>query len=240
MWVRRHETGDMKQEKVDLKHNTRYLRQETWDRRHETGYMRQKMWDRRCETGDIASDMIKETRNKRQEAWDRRHMMGDKQSSEFTHKIFEQITRFLPKRWANERFAQKVSNLLIRSLLVRNLRDSLTMAHSFWATWANHSRFLFCPERLEQFAHYAQKEWANLLLFLKLQKNCKNVQKIRFFRIFWANRSFFVSESEKELSIFSKKIAIRSFLLSDLSESQQFAHSCSFVMSESLTYAHLT
>ena len=58
----------------------------------------------------------------------------------------------------SEQFAQKVINSLIRSFMVSDLMDSLTIAHSFWATWAKRSRSLICPERPEPFAHFAQKE----------------------------------------------------------------------------------
>ena len=118
-----------------------------------------------------------------------------------------------------------------------------------WATWAICSRSLILSER---FAHFAQKEWVKLLLFLNYQKTVTNVQKIRFFL---ANRSVFVSERENEW--FAKKperfayslicherpewiVHICSFVMSDLSD---FYHSCSFVLSnlrESLTFAHLS
>ena len=77
----------------------------------------------------------------------------EKQGWAFAYRILERIACCLPKKWANERFAQKVS-------------DSLKK-------WA-----------IRPFAHFSQKEWANLLLFKKLFKNCKNVQKIRIFRFF--------------------------------------------------------
>ena len=63
------------------------------------------------------------------------------QGWEFVHRILEWIARFLPKN--------------------KHISDLLMIAHSFWATWANCSQSLICPE---QFAHFDQKEWANILL----------------------------------------------------------------------------
>ena len=41
------------------------------------------------------------------------------------------------KKWANEQFAQKMSDLLIHSFLMSDLSDSLMVAHFWWAPWAN-------------------------------------------------------------------------------------------------------
>ena len=72
---------------------------------------------------------------------------------------------------ANRSFYAKKSELmsdsLIHSFLVSDLSDSLTIAHSFQANWANCSQSLICPERPERFAHFAQKEWAKPFAFLK-------------------------------------------------------------------------
>ena len=61
------------------------------------------------------------------------------QSWEFAHRISERIACFLPK---NERMSdslKKMSHSLIRSFLVSDLSESLTIVHFLWATWANHS-----------------------------------------------------------------------------------------------------
>ena len=105
--------------------------------------------------------------------------------------------------------------------------------------------------------------------FRKLTKKCKKHTKYNLLEFFWANCSFFVSESEK-WAIRSKNLAIRSicsFVLSDLSKlltfahlswatwsnsshsltcherPERFAHSCSFALSDQskwLTYAHFS
>ena len=51
---------------------------------------------------------------------------------------------FFAKKWANEWFHQKTSDLLIRSLLVSNLSKLLMVAHFWWETWAicSHCSFL--------------------------------------------------------------------------------------------------
>ena len=119
--------------------------------------------------------------------------------------------------------------------------------------------------------HYiTQRECANFLLFFrKLTKKCKKHTKYNLLEFFWANCSFFVSESEK-WAIRSKNLAIRSicsFVLSDLSKlltfahlswatwsnsshsltcherPERFAHSCSFALSNQskwLTYANFS
>ena len=82
------------------------------------------------------------------------------------------------KKEENEQFAQKVRDLLNHSFLVSELSYFLTIAHSFWATWANPSQSLICPQ---QFAHFAQKEWVRFFVFLNLKKTVKNVQIYDFF-----------------------------------------------------------
>ena len=64
----------------------------------------------------------------------------------------EQIARFL---WANDQFAKKTSDLLIRSFIMSTLSESLTLlvAHLSWETWAIRSRLLICHERPERFTH---------------------------------------------------------------------------------------
>ena len=48
----------------------------------------------------------------------------------------------------------------IRSYLVSDLSDSLTIDHFLWATWGNRSWSLIFGERLERFAHIAHFWWA--------------------------------------------------------------------------------
>ena len=79
-----------------------------------------------------------------------------------------------------ERFAQKKSDLLIRSFLVSDLSDSLMVAHFWWATSAYSSQPLIFGERPERFAQIAllsrvtweirshpspkKREWENCLI----------------------------------------------------------------------------
>ena len=51
------------------------------------------------------------------------------QGWEFAHRFSEQITRFLPKNVGMSDSLKKMSDSLIRSFLVSDLSDSLTMAH---------------------------------------------------------------------------------------------------------------
>ena len=69
------------------------------------------------------------------------------------------IHLFFARKWANERFAPEMSDSLIRSFLVRDLSDSLTIAHFLWAMWANCSWLLIFGERPERFGHIAQSKW---------------------------------------------------------------------------------
>ena len=66
--------------------------------------------------------------------------------------VFRANCSFLVKKWANERFTKKMSDSLIRSLLVSEMSDSLTIAHFLIATWANHSWSLIFGEPNERFA----------------------------------------------------------------------------------------
>ena len=83
---------------------------------------------------------------------------------------------------------KKVRNSLICSFLVSNLSNLLTIAHSFWATWANRSEGVS-----ETFT-----------CFKNFKKNCKNLQKIRLFQIFFSKSLIFASKREK-WAICSKK-----------------------------------
>ena len=69
--------------------------------------------------------------------------------------VFWANRSFFAKKWANEQFAEKTSNLLIHSFLVSNLSDWLMVAHFWWATWAIRSQS--SPKK---------REWANRSFFL--------------------------------------------------------------------------
>ena len=132
------------------------------------------------------------------------------QGWEFAHWFSERIAHFLRKyEWLSDSL-KKTRDSLIRSVLVSDLSDLLMIAHSFWATWENCSWWLICPEWPEWFTHFAQKEWANLLLKKTLIKTCKKRTKNMIYFLFWANCSFFESKREK-WAICSKKEAIRLF-----------------------------
>ena len=62
---------------------------------------------------------------------------------------------FFVSKKANEQFAQKKSNLLIHSFIM-------------WATWANCSWSLICPEWPEQFAHGHSFDMSDLRDLLKV------------------------------------------------------------------------
>ena len=82
------------------------------------------------------------------------------QGWEFAHLISGRITRFWSKNEQMSDSLKKISDSLIRSFLVSNLSDSLTIAHFLWATWANRSWSLIFGERNERFAHIAHLIWA--------------------------------------------------------------------------------
>ena len=67
---------------------------------------------------------------------------------------------FFAQKWANERFAQKMSDSQIRSFLVSDLSNSLTITHFLWATRANRSWSLIFGERPKRFAHITHFWWA--------------------------------------------------------------------------------
>ena len=63
----------------------------------------------------------------------------------------------------NERMSdslKKISDSLIRSFLVSDLSDSLTIAHFLWVIWVNRSWLLIFGERPERFSHIAYLIWA--------------------------------------------------------------------------------
>ena len=122
---------------------------------------------------------------------------------EFAHLFSERIARFLPKsermsdslkseRFAHplifgelpERFAQ------VCSFPLSDLSESLTVAHFWWATWANRSWLLSFGERPERFAHIAQREWATVSELLRLLTKYEWMSKLlMFFGEKWVIRS---------------------------------------------------
>ena len=118
---------------------------------------------------------------------------------------------------------------------------------SYLATWENRSRLLICPERPARFAHFAQKEWANLFIFLKSLKSCKKRTKLRFFPIFLGYRLLFVSEranaqftqkNEQFAHLSWATWANRSHSLICYERPEQFAHIRSFVLSDLSEWAN--
>ena len=119
-----------------------------------------------------------------------------------------------------------------------------SIAHFWWATWANPSWLLIFGERPEKFAHIAhfwRATWANRSFFkINMLKN-----KIFLANILGVSRSFIMNDLSELLTVahFSWATwAIRSWSLICLQPPERFAHSCSFVLSdlsESLTDAHL-
>ena len=56
-------------------------------------------------------------------------VVRDGQGWEFAHRFSERIARFLPKNERMSDLLKKMSDSLIRSFLVSDLSDSLTIAH---------------------------------------------------------------------------------------------------------------
>ena len=74
---------------------------------------------------------------------------------------------FVSKR-ENERFAHLLicpewpeQMAHICSFVMSNLSVFLTVAHLSWATWANWSHLLICPEQFERMSKWAISKWAN-------------------------------------------------------------------------------
>ena len=80
---------------------------------------------------------------------------------EFAQQFSERIARFLPKNEQMSDSLKKTSDSLICSFLVSNLSDSLTIAHFFWAMWANRSWSLIYGERPKHFTHIAHQKRGN-------------------------------------------------------------------------------
>ena len=97
----------------------------------------------------------------------------------------ERMAHFAHQKWAtmsdslrslrgNERMSdslKKMSDSLIRSFLVSDLSQSLTIAHFLWATWANCSWSLIFGqrnERLPQIAHFKLSDLSDSLMVAHL------------------------------------------------------------------------
>ena len=96
------------------------------------------------------------------------------QGWEFAHLISGRITRFWSKNEQMSDSLKKISDSLIRSFLVSNLSDSLTIAHFLCAIWAHCSWSLILVSNLsdlltsliwfewnEGFTHIAQQKRGN-------------------------------------------------------------------------------
>ena len=116
-----------------------------------------------------------------------------------------------PKKWANEQFAQKVSDSLICSFLVSNLFDLLTIAHSFF--------FFNCKKRTKiQFFRIFLSECS---FFVSKRANARFTQRNKTFAhlswVTWANCSHLLICHERP---------------------ERFAHSRSFVLSDPANSSH--
>ena len=113
-----------------------------------------------------------------------------------------------------------MSDSLIRSFLVSDLSNSLTIAHFLWATWANRSWSLIFGERNERFAHMAHLIWAKWAIHSHRSPKKRKWAKMSDSLIFPIN--FFLSyikhTKNKTLDFFSQ------IVLSDLSDSLMVAH----------------
>ena len=122
----------------------------------------------------------------------------------------ERITRFLQK---NEGMSESLKKRAICSFLVSSLSESLMYAHFWWATWANRSWPLIFGEQPERFAHIANFWWADWVIHVpKITILVKFCSANRSSHFLWAKERFA-----------QKKRAIHSFIIS-----------------ESLTVAHLS
>ena len=122
------------------------------------------------------------------------------QGWEFTHQFSKRIARFLPKNERMSNSLKKMSDSLIRSFLVSDLSDSLTIAHFLWATWGNRSFLLIFGERPERFTHIAHLWWATWAIH-----SHRSPKKRK-----WAIRSFF---SVKQNYLFWIRIQLWIFLV---------------------------
>ena len=78
---------------------------------------------------------------------------------QFYSNLFEWITRFLwVKEWMSD-LLKKTSNLLMRSFIMSDLRNSLTVTLLSWSTWVICAQPLICPEQSERIAHSCSLKW---------------------------------------------------------------------------------
>ena len=112
---------------------------------------------------------------------------------------------FFVQQWANERFAQKMSDLHIRSFLVSEMSDSLTslisskllseslmVAHFYWAKWAIHSHRSFPLSDLSESLMAALFWWATWAICSQSLICLERSERITH------NRSFDLSEMSDE------------------------------------------
>ena len=101
-----------------------------------------------------------------------------------------------------------------------DLSNLLTITYSFWATWANRTRSLICPQGLERFALSLRRNkrifcfWKHFRKMYNLTK--KNKKLIAHF--------LWLKEKMRDLLKKTSDSFIHSFVLSDLSKSLIFAH----------------
>ena len=131
---------------------------------------------------------------------------------------------------------------VIRSFLVSDLSDLLTVAHFselltvahfWWATWAICSQLLFCHEQPKRFASKKRNEQIACLFFLTYKKI---LEEKNVFQKIWANRLFFVGkranvrfvQKNEQFTLLSWATwANRSWLLFCHERPERFAHNCS-------------
>ena len=148
-----------------------------------------------------------------------------------------------------EFFAKKVKK--VTKWAIRS--KSEWFAHFWWATWAIRSQLIISSELPERIAHgrlfvlsdlsYSltslRRNEQKFSFFKNFQKNCKMVQKIRFFRIFLSEWLIFCERKRNGALCWKKPSA--SLMCPE--QPERIAHICSFVMSDLsdlLTVAHLS
>ena len=111
----------------------------------------------------------------------------------FRFKKIERIACLFVSKRANEGFAKKnPSALLIRSFIISDLSESLTVALFSWATRVICSQSLICPEKSERIAHSRSFDLSDEQIskfptllpseFRKYIKLKKNFEKINFLK----------------------------------------------------------
>ena len=75
----------------------------------------------------------------------------------------DSLTSLFKKReWALVCFFKRTKSVPKNMVLVKTFFANRSFAHLSWATWANRSRSLICPERPEQYAHGGSFDMSNL------------------------------------------------------------------------------